>query len=99
MIEKSFNEWDSEGKRLFGNDRTKWKFVCPSCGNVQSVKDFSRLIESARARPESAVQECYHRFFFYSKRCSWTAYGPKRGPIILRKNNEFIPVFDFYRGI
>lgn len=25
-------DWLNEGRRLFGNDVRKWRFVCPMCG-------------------------------------------------------------------
>ena len=33
-------EWIAEGKKLFGDDKMAWKVKCPSCGHVQSVKDY-----------------------------------------------------------
>ncbi len=43
LPEVPLKEWLAEGERLFGTDRTKWRFVCPSCGHVQSVEDFIEL--------------------------------------------------------
>lgn len=36
----SRKEWIAEGRRLFGDDQMKWRFVCPSCGYVASVQDW-----------------------------------------------------------
>ena len=33
-------EWEAEAKRRFGDDIMKWKFICPSCGHVASVRDW-----------------------------------------------------------
>lgn len=33
-------EWEAEGIRRFGEDRLKWRFVCPSCKVVSSVQDW-----------------------------------------------------------
>ena len=33
-------EWEAEGKRRFGDDMMTWRFVCPSCGHVQSANDY-----------------------------------------------------------
>jgi hypothetical protein len=33
-------EWCDEAIRRFGEDPMGWKFVCPSCGHVASVKDW-----------------------------------------------------------
>ena len=36
----TYEEWFAEGKRLFGLDTMNWKFECPSCGYVASVKEW-----------------------------------------------------------
>ena len=33
-------EWEKEAIRRFGEDKLKWKFVCPSCGFEASVQDY-----------------------------------------------------------
>lgn len=33
-------QWLEEGKRRFGAETAQWRFVCPSCGHVASVKDW-----------------------------------------------------------
>jgi len=33
-------EWRAEATRLFGPDLLDWRFVCPSCGHVASVRDW-----------------------------------------------------------
>jgi len=37
-----YDDWVTKGKTKFGEDRTKWKFKCPNCGNVQSIEDFKK---------------------------------------------------------
>jgi len=32
-------DWEAEGERLFGPQMRTWRFVCPSCGHVQSAVD------------------------------------------------------------
>jgi len=34
------DEWIAEGKLRFGDDTLQWRFVCPSCGHIASVKDW-----------------------------------------------------------
>lgn len=34
-------QWLAEGKSLFGTETKDWQFVCPSCGNIQSMRDFA----------------------------------------------------------
>lgn len=33
-------EWNATGEALFGTDRMTWRFVCPSCLHVASVRDW-----------------------------------------------------------
>lgn len=33
-------DWKAEAVRRFGSDPLNWKFVCPSCGYIASVKDW-----------------------------------------------------------
>lgn len=33
-------EWEAEGERRFGDNKLEWKFKCPACGHVISVKDY-----------------------------------------------------------
>jgi hypothetical protein len=35
-------EWKAEAAKRFGNDSSKWKFVCPSCGHIASVEDWKK---------------------------------------------------------
>ena len=36
-------DWIAEGTKLFGPDRMKWKFVCPSCKHVASAEDYKAV--------------------------------------------------------
>ena len=36
----TYAEWIAEGTRRFGEDYTKWRFVCPCCGHVASTQDW-----------------------------------------------------------
>ena len=59
----SVEEWLAEGERLFGPDRMDWKFVCPMCGNVQSVREFKQLAdEGYNVTPDSARYNCIGRY-------------------------------------
>lgn len=33
-------DWKEEGKKLFGPDFMKWKFVCPVCGHVATPQEW-----------------------------------------------------------
>ena len=43
-------EWLTEGTKRFGEDQSKWRFVCPSCGHITSVLGWKNA-----GAPESAV--------------------------------------------
>ena len=78
-------EWEKRGVELFGEDRFKWRFVCPGCGQVQSLEDF-RKYKDRGATPDSATCECLGRYeggnaswlagkVPASKRCDYAGYG------------------------
>lgn len=51
-------DWLMEGRKRFGDDMMSWKFVCPSCGYVISVRDWYDL-----EAPEGAIAfSCIGRF-------------------------------------
>lgn len=39
----TLEEWQAEAARRFGTNSRHWKFVCPSCGHVASVADWSAV--------------------------------------------------------
>ena len=43
------DEFVREGKRRFGEDMMKWKFVCPVCKTVASVEDYIKAGASSGA--------------------------------------------------
>lgn len=43
-------EWFAEGKKRFGDDMMKWKFVCPACKHVAAVEDWKKA-----GAPENTV--------------------------------------------
>lgn len=36
-------EWKAEGTRRFSADQMKWRFKCPSCGNVVTPEDYKKV--------------------------------------------------------
>lgn len=38
----TFKEWIARGTELYGKDRSKWKFICPMCGQIQTEEDFKK---------------------------------------------------------
>lgn len=54
-------EWLAEGRRRFGDNFEKWRFVCPICGNVAAVSEY-RQFKDCGATPDSAAKECIGRY-------------------------------------
>lgn len=51
----TLEEWLAEGKRLFSEDMTKWKFKCCNCGHIQSIEDFIELRKQGILAPDVDV--------------------------------------------
>ena len=58
IIEMTEDEWYAKGELLFGADKMKWRFVCPSCGHVASVQDY----KDAGAPQEAVAFSCVGRW-------------------------------------
>jgi hypothetical protein len=95
-------EWHTEGSRRFGPVFMDWKFVCPVCGNVASVRDF-RPFKNKGSTPNSATCECIGRFTNSgpsvkgSKPCNYAGYGLFRlSPIVvLQPDGQEVQCFAF----
>lgn len=42
--EMTYEEWIDEGERRFGQEPMEWRVVCPSCGHVQTPRDFMKFV-------------------------------------------------------
>lgn len=96
----SLDEWNKKGVELFGEDRMKWKFVCPACEKVQTPEDF-RPYKDKGADPNDAYQQCIGRSTGGRKgpqKCDWAAYGLFSGPSFVINGEKKIAVFNFYEG-
>jgi len=49
------DDWRAEGVRRFGEDHMKWRFVCPSCGHVQTPADYKAVNAPERAVAFSCI--------------------------------------------
>lgn len=86
-------DWLKELRSRFGEDDEEWKFVCPSCGHVQSVADFKAIGVDGN----KAYYECISRYKNIDgktnkKPCKYTLCGLfvlDHDTVI---NNEFLPV-------
>lgn len=94
MNYESQGEWAIQGEWLFGPDPFKWRFRCPSCGNVQTPEDFLRF-KPMGATPDTAYQDCIGRWD-RMRGCDWAAYGLFRGPdFVARAGGGEVAVFPF----
>lgn len=39
----TYDEWQDQGRKLFGPNKDDWPFECPSCGYVATAKDYQAL--------------------------------------------------------
>lgn len=97
------SEWLDEGRRRFGPDPLDWKFQCPVCGRVYSVREHK---EAGSSGPNSAYQECIGRYlgaehFRGDNRngCDWCAYGLFgtlwKGQLVQAEDGTIVEVFRF----
>ena len=61
MVTMTVEAWKEKGKQLFGEDVLKWRFVCPSCGHIQTPEDF-RPYKGEGATPDIAYFSCIGRY-------------------------------------
>jgi hypothetical protein len=47
-------QWIAQGVELFGADWIRWQFICPQCGNVQTMQDAQQM----GLDPEHAATLC-----------------------------------------
>ena len=102
-------QWLQKGTELFGDDYLNWKFVCPACGKVSSIKDFKEYTEGL----DAAFLNCIGRHNGKGKMpntdgyqekygCNWTAGGLfktlLKGHVVIFEDGKEIDVFPFYEG-
>lgn len=98
----------NKGKQLFGNDLMEWKFVCSSCGNIQSPKDFKDY-QHKGATPSSAYWNCIGRYkgtrneiFSKKQPCNYSSGGLFNvNKTVVKYPTEFreLRVFNFMKKI
>lgn len=98
MFQQSISQWNKEGVKRFGPDRRDWKFVCPNCGGIQSVRDMLQL----GIEPHLAMKHCISRYNNFKKKCHWTVEQPlgaaDKGRWIIVTPHESYEIFDFAPG-
>lgn len=86
-----YNDWLAECEKRFGKDSKKWAFICPSCGNIQTIQDF---LDNNIENPEAKIYtNCIGRYVG-GKGCDWTLGGLfKIHKELVIQNGNPIPVF------
>lgn len=65
-------EWRAEGEQLYGKEQLDWRFRCPACGHVQTMRKF----KEAGLNPQLAYLNCASRHDLGGKAdCKWTIGG------------------------
>lgn len=103
MIKQTLAEWMNDGKELFGEDYSNWKFKCPACGHISSIQQF----KESDADPNDAYQVCIGRVNGKGTKnqtdlgygCNWAAYGLfktiGKGRTVVTDEGKEVKVFDF----
>jgi len=101
-------EWEARGTELFGENQMKWRFVCPSCGYVQSVEDFKELHDQGvDVQPSTAYFSCIGRWnghmdndaFGGKSPCNYAGGGLLRiNPVLVKDGEREHQVFAFDEG-
>lgn len=90
MLEMTKEEYLALGQKLFGNDKSEWGFVCPSCRNVQSAnsirEQMKRGVKSLRYGLLEEGDKISPREACYAEDCNWVANGLFCGPVFLRRD-------------
>lgn len=87
-----YADWLAKGARLYGPNMLDWRFKCPCCGHIQSLRDF----KDAGVEEEKAITCCASRFGLGGRSdCKWTTSGLFRigGCYVIRP--DFVPVLAF----
>lgn len=110
MEKITLKEWLKRGKELYGEDYSKWKFVCPACGHISKGEDFKAFgadindayvecIGRVNGKAESGLN--FKEGDDNSNGCDWAAYGLfgtlGNGIIVINEdnNNKEVEVFKF----
>lgn len=89
-------DWNTEGKKRFGDDYKQWKFVCPKCKTVQTFQDLIDAGINEESGQGYLGFSCIGRFSACEKGCDWSLGGLFKIhtlEIIMGDHNR--PVFEF----
>ena len=102
MVYESIEEWNAEAIARFGQDPLDWKFVCPACMHVQSIRDYV----DAGAPAGAFAFSCVGRYlgacdeaFSGKGPCSYAGGGLFRlNPVTVKTPNGPQTMFAFAEG-
>jgi hypothetical protein len=72
MAALTLAEWRAKATEMFGADQMRWRFVCPACGHVATVKDW----RDVGAPPNTIAFSCVGRWSGTNR----DAFGKGEGP-------------------
>lgn len=75
-VKMTVDEWRAEANRLFGSNRMKWRFVCPSCGHAAAAQDW----KDAGAAEGHVGYSCIGRFTGDPDKAALSAFKSAGGP-------------------
>ncbi len=99
----SESDWKAEAARRFGPDPMAWRFVCPVCGHVASVKDWrdagagnGEVAFSCVGRHRQGAKDAFAQGDA-SKGCTYAGGGLFRlNPVhVVREDGQAYDVFEF----
>jgi len=98
-MDLKYEDWIAAAKEKFGDNPMNWKFKCPSCGYIASVKEWKDA-----GAPEGAVAfSCIGRYTGSTKElgekpgpCNYAGGGLFRlNPIKVERDGKITEVFEF----
>lgn len=78
--------WTANGVKLFGTNRLRWKFRCPSCGGVQTPAQFLLLGRSEKLSPVAAIISCVKSFT--DKTCTYNVMNGALPDLVVVTNPQ-----------
>ena len=79
MSEMTHTEFLATMTERFGAIPKDWSFTCPSCGTVQTGRDWQALVGDDWTK--HVGQDCLGRHADSDRGCDWCSYGLFRGPL------------------
>ena len=87
-------DWKKEAIDKYGENKENWEFQCPSCGGIQTLKEFQ----------ENKIEDSESKFYFScigrwveNRGCKWTLGGLFKihKTEVITPDNDKVPVMEF----